>query len=59
MKKLWHRIVKSFRIAKLRFIYNYENCENCGSFTKNIYTIPYIEAGFSVCKKCNESELNN
>lgn len=47
-----------FRIAKLRFLHNYQNCDGCGRFTNKIYSIPYIEAGLLVCKKCDETDLN-
>lgn len=42
-----------FRIIKLRFFHGYKNCENCGKFTNKIYSIPYVEAGLLVCKKCD------
>jgi hypothetical protein len=52
-------IRRFFRIAKLRFLNNYQNCELCGKFTNKIYSIPYIEAGLLVCEKCHEEELND
>lgn len=45
-----------FRILRLRLIDNYQNCDYCNRFTNKIYSIPYIEAGFLVCKKCTESD---
>lgn len=47
-----------FRIMKLRFLHNYQNCDSCNKFTNKIYSIPYIEAGLLVCKRCGETDLN-
>ena len=47
-----------FRITKLRLLDNYQNCDGCGRFTNKIYSIPYVEAGLLVCKKCDEADLN-
>ena len=53
------KINKLFRILKLRFLYGYMNCENCGKFTNKITSIPYIEAGLLVCHRCDKIDLNN
>lgn len=45
-----------YRLLKIRIINGYQNCDYCGRFTNKIYSIPYIEAGFLVCKKCAESD---
>ena len=45
-----------FRILKLRLFNYFQNCDSCNKFTNKIYSIPDIEAGFLVCKKCAESD---
>ena len=46
-----------WRILKLHHK-GWRKCEFCGIWTRRIYSIPYIEAGFLVCKKCNIEDLN-
>jgi ribosome-binding protein aMBF1 (putative translation factor) len=52
------KMKRFLRIAKLR-LQGYKNCEGCGKFTNKIYSIPYIEAGLLVCKRCDELDLKN
>jgi hypothetical protein len=49
MSKLIRNI---WRVLKLH------QCEFCGIWTRRIFSIPYIEAGFLVCKKCDIEDLN-
>jgi len=52
------KIIKNiWRIMKLHHK-GWKKCEWCGIWTRRIYSIPYIEAGFLVCKKCNIEDLN-
>ncbi len=53
------KMKRFLRIYKLRFLHGYKNCEGCGKFTNKIYSIPYIEAGLLVCKRCDELDLKN
>ena len=46
-----------WRILKLHHK-GWRKCEFCGIWTRRIYSIPYIEAGFLVCKKCDIEDLN-
>ena len=43
-----------FRILKLRLFYGFTNCDYCDKFTNKTYSIPDIEVGWLVCKKCAE-----
>lgn len=54
MNKFIHNI---WRILKLQHK-GWRKCEFCGIWTRRIYSIPYIEAGFLVCKKCDIEDLN-
>jgi hypothetical protein len=54
MSKLIRNI---WRVLKLHHK-GWRKCEFCGIWTRRIFSIPYIEAGFLVCKKCDIEDLN-
>jgi hypothetical protein len=45
-----------WRVLKLRQK-DWRKCEFCGIWTRRIYSIPHIEAGFLVCKNCDIEDL--
>lgn len=45
------------RVIRLKLFTEWDRCENCGKWTRDLYSIPCVEAGMIVCKKCNEKDL--
>jgi len=46
------------RIIKIRSN-GWTRCDFCSKWIRTVYSIPYLEAGFLVCKKCCEEDVIN